>query len=98
MGTRGSPGPLALVGAQTERKQHRSGRTYADRLENLLKSRKIQTRVCSATLKHCPWCVHSGAREALEVVLADQLHFGRCRPDAAELRADAKASRDVADE
>ena len=36
MGTRRSPGPLALVGAKIERKQHRSGRTHADLLENLL--------------------------------------------------------------
>jgi hypothetical protein len=34
----------------------------------------------------------------LEVVFADRLHFGRRRPDAAELRADAEASGGLEEE
>ena len=34
---------------------------------------------------------YPGARETLEVVLAHRLHLSWSRPDAAELRADAKA-------
>ena len=33
---------------------------------------------------------HAGAGKTLEIVFADRLHFGRCGPDAAEFRADAK--------
>jgi polyphosphate kinase 2 (PPK2 family) len=40
---------------------------------------------------------HSGAREKLEVVLAHRLHLGRRRPNAEELRADAKAGGSVAE-
>jgi hypothetical protein len=40
---------------------------------------------------------HSGGRQALEVVLAHRLHFGRCGPGAEELRTHAQAGNTVAE-
>jgi hypothetical protein len=42
--------------------------------------------------------LHAGVGKALEVVLAHRLHLGWCRSDAAQLRADAKAGRGLAEE
>jgi len=51
----------------------------------------------SLSTHHCLRRVHSRARETLEVVLADRLHLGWRRPDAAELRAHAKTGGSVAE-
>jgi hypothetical protein len=40
----------------------------------------------------------SGVCQTLEIVFPDRLHFGRRRPDAAELRAHAKASGGLPEE
>src|SRR5229473_1003446 len=51
---------------------------------------------CRTTVSHCPRRVHSGAREALEVVLAHRLHLGWSRSHAAQLRAHAAPGRTLA--
>jgi hypothetical protein len=48
-------------------------------------------------LQHCSSRVHSGARETLKVVLAHRLHLRWRRSNAAQLRADAKASGSLAE-
>jgi hypothetical protein len=42
-------------------------------------------------------CVHIRAREALKVVFTRRLRLGRRGPNAAELRADAKAGEGLAE-
>lgn len=48
--------------------------------------------------KHRIRSVYAGARQTLEVIQTDPLHFGRRRPDATQLRADAEAGRGMAEE
>ena len=47
--------------------------------------------------RYCPRRVYARARKTLKVVLTHRLHLGWSRPDAAELRAYAKASGDLAE-
>jgi hypothetical protein len=56
MGTRRSPGQLALVVPKIERKQHRAGRTYAERWENWLDLGKSRQE---CAVRHRPWCVYA---------------------------------------
>jgi len=56
----------------------------------------LVTQLC-LILPNCLKRVYPGARETLEVVLAHRLYLGWCRPDAAQLRADAKAGGDLAE-
>lgn len=53
-----------------------------------LRDRLVEVSHCSR--ERCCRYVPPGARKALEVIIAGRLHLGRCRPDAAQLRAQRK--------
>jgi len=58
-------------------------------------SRKFNL-TASKIRRHCPRRVYARTRKTLEVVLTHRLHFGWRWPNAAELRADAKAGGGMA--
>src|ERR1700756_6057949 len=61
--------------------------------EQRARSRGLGTR--DPNWKPCLWRIHSGARNALEIVFSYRLLFSRRRPNAAKLRTDAQEGGDL---